>query len=124
MIAQAGGRPAKIFQESPSQVAQLERGRLRPYDSAMLDSHEMAELLIAAHGLDDALYQACERFLALEKSGDHAGSELWSPCRVFDLADDIGLDGRSRSLGRHALALLWQIFCGECILGIPKAGSA
>jgi hypothetical protein len=22
------------------------------------------------------------------------------------------------------LALLWQIFCSECILGIPKAGSA
>jgi hypothetical protein len=44
----------------------------------MLDSDEMAELLIAAHGLDDALYQACERFLALEKIGDHAGAELWS----------------------------------------------
>jgi hypothetical protein len=44
----------------------------------MLDSDEMAELLIAAHGLDDALYEACERFLALEKIGDHAGAELWS----------------------------------------------
>jgi hypothetical protein len=29
----------------------------------MLESFEMAELLIAAHGLDDALYQACERLL-------------------------------------------------------------
>jgi hypothetical protein len=44
----------------------------------MPDADEMAELLIAAHGLDDALYEACERFLALEKIGDHAGAELWS----------------------------------------------
>jgi hypothetical protein len=44
----------------------------------MLDSDEMAELLIAAHGWDDALHEACERFLALEKIGDHAGAEMWS----------------------------------------------
>jgi hypothetical protein len=44
----------------------------------MLDSDKMAELLIAAHGLDDALHEACERFLALEKIGDHAGAEMWS----------------------------------------------
>jgi hypothetical protein len=49
-----------------------------PMILSMLDSDEMAELLIAAHGLDDALYEACERFLALEKIGDHAGAELWS----------------------------------------------
>jgi hypothetical protein len=45
---------------------------------AMLHPDEMAELLIAAHGLDDALHEACERFLALEKIGDHAGAEMWS----------------------------------------------
>jgi hypothetical protein len=43
----------------------------------MLDSDEMAELLIAVQGLDDALHEACERFLALEKIGDHAGAEMW-----------------------------------------------
>jgi hypothetical protein len=44
----------------------------------MPDAHEMAELLVAVHGLDDALHEACERFLALEKIGDHTGAELWS----------------------------------------------
>lgn len=70
--------PAKFFQEALSQLAQLEHGRVRPYDSAMPDADEMAELLIAAHGLDDALHEACERLLALEKIGDHAGAEMWS----------------------------------------------
>jgi hypothetical protein len=44
----------------------------------MLNSNEMVELLIAAHGLDDALYEACERILALERAGDWAGAETWS----------------------------------------------
>jgi hypothetical protein len=44
----------------------------------MLHSREMVELLIAAHGLDGALYQACERFNALHNAGDAAGAHEWS----------------------------------------------
>jgi hypothetical protein len=39
----------------------------------MPDIDEMVEMLIAPHGLDDALYEACERILALERAGDWAG---------------------------------------------------
>jgi hypothetical protein len=37
-----------------------------------------------------------------------------------------GHDGRPRHdrIRLWRLALLWQIFCGECILRIPKAGFA
>jgi hypothetical protein len=42
----------------------------------MPDTGEMAEMLIAA--LDDALYEACDRLLALERAGDWAGAETWS----------------------------------------------
>jgi hypothetical protein len=49
----------------------------------MLHPDEMAELLIAAHGLDDALYIACERFVILERIGDHGGAEMWG--RVVSL---------------------------------------
>jgi hypothetical protein len=44
---------------------------------------DLAVLLIAAHGLDGALYGACERFLILERIGDHGGAEMWG--RVVSL---------------------------------------
>jgi hypothetical protein len=44
----------------------------------MLHPREMVELLIAAHGLDGALYQACERFNALNNADDAAGAHEWS----------------------------------------------
>jgi hypothetical protein len=43
----------------------------------MLDADEMAELLIAAHGLDEGLSQACERFVALRNVGDYVGADTW-----------------------------------------------
>jgi hypothetical protein len=36
----------------------------------------MAELLIAAHGVDGVLSEACERFLALQRGGDAAGGGM------------------------------------------------
>jgi hypothetical protein len=48
----------------------------------MLHPREMVELLIAAHGLDGALYQACERLNALHNAGDFAGRRngaRWRP---------------------------------------------
>jgi hypothetical protein len=51
---------------------------LCPMIQPMLHPREMTELLIAAHGLDGALYQACERFNALHKAGDFAGAHEWS----------------------------------------------
>jgi hypothetical protein len=55
----------------------------------MLNSDEMAELLIAAHGLDVALNEACEMIVTLRSTGDAVGVQMWS--RVASTICDIGL---------------------------------
>jgi hypothetical protein len=50
----------------------------RPYRSTHVEFRRDGRVTDAAHGLDDALYEACETTLALERAGDWAGAETWS----------------------------------------------